>query len=262
MFRDSPCAGARRPGPPATDRLRRPGKPAIARAGSAALPAILCALATFAVALQAHGQATTSEAAAGTDVPRSPEAGGPRRWSVTADGTLGLRDARASDAAVVEAVADGAVLSNLGCVLAEDRVWCEVRPVRGGVGGFAAAEFLRPATGPDGTVPHGEDDSARRARNGDFDAHGRAPCAQVRGQELGECAVSVARGTGGDATVVVTFGNGFARTLSFVHGAFVSANATMSGVGTDTDWRIEDATHVIRVDDQTYELPDALVFGD
>ena len=36
----------------------------------------------------------------------------------------------------------------------------------------------------------------------------------------------------------------------------------MSGVGTDTEWRRESGLHVIRVDDQRYELPDALVFKD
>lgn len=70
------------------------------------------------------------------------------------------------------------------------------------------------------------------------------------------------RGSGRDATVVVTFPNGFSRTLYFAHGAFISANPTISGAGTDTDWRIESPHHVIRVDDQRFELPGSLVFGE
>jgi len=108
----------------------------------------------------------------------------------------------------------------------------------------------------------GLDDSKRRARNRDFDATGEIPCAQEQGQALGKCRVAVARSDGGDATAVVTFPNGFARGHYFVHGEFVAASATMSGVGTDTDWRLESGLHYIRVDDQRYELPDALVFGD
>ena len=107
----------------------------------------------------------------------------------------------------------------------------------------------------------GTDDSKRRAGKGDFDTKGEIPCAQERGQPMGRCRAAVARSGGGDATVVVTFPNGFARRLYFVHGEFVRASATMSGVGTDADWRLENELHFVRVDDQRYELPDAMVFG-
>jgi hypothetical protein len=123
------------------------------------------------------------------------------------------------------------------------------------------AAGLRPAQGPDGVVPTGVDDSKHRARKRDFDAKGVIPCAQERRQPMGECSAEVARSGGRDATVVVTFPNGFARSLYFVHGEFVSASSTMSGSGIDTDWRIENGRHDIRVDDQRYELPDILVFG-
>lgn len=105
-------------------------------------------------------------------------------------------------------------------------------------------------------------DSDRRARKRDFDAKGTIPCAQEQGQPMGECGAAVARGSGGDVTVVVTFPNGFARRLFFQDGMFVSANATMSGSGTDTDWQLKDGVHVIRVDDQRYDVPHVLVFGD
>jgi len=36
----------------------------------------------------------------------------------------------------------------------------------------------------------------------------------------------------------------------------------MSGVGTDTEWRLEDGVYFIRVDDQRFEMSKALVFGD
>ena len=172
-----------------------------------------------------------------------------------------MHNAPAADARVVETLADGAILSNLGCKRAGIHVWCNVKPLRGRTRGYVAAEFLRPARAPDGTVPTGADDSARRARQGDFDVSGHIACAQIRDQPMSECAFGVARGTGGDATVVVTFSNGFKRTLFFTHGEFDSADPSMSGGGFDTDWRTEDGLHIIRVEDQRYALPDAAVFG-
>ena len=108
----------------------------------------------------------------------------------------------------------------------------------------------------------GLQDSKARAKDGDFDARGTVPCAQIRGQELGECSAGVARGPDGEATVVVTFSNGFSRQLYFAGDAFVRANATMSGVGTDISERREAGVRYLRVDDQRFELPDGLIFGE
>ena len=99
-----------------------------------------------------------------------------------------------------------------------------------------------------------------RARSGDFDARGEARCAQEAGQPLETCDVAVARAVG-SAAVVVTFPNGFARILSFADRQFLRGNATMSGVGTDTDWSLVAGMYSIRVDDQRFELPEALVVG-
>ena len=107
----------------------------------------------------------------------------------------------------------------------------------------------------------GADDSLRRARNRDFDAGGTIPCAQIRGQPMGECTFAVARSGGGDATVVVTFSNGFKRMLFFTHGEFIRGEDTTSGTGRDMDWHKEGSRHIIRVDDQRYELPDTGIFG-
>ncbi|MEM8697592.1 MAG: hypothetical protein AAGF44_00380 [Pseudomonadota bacterium] len=190
---------------------------------------------------------------------QSPEDGGARRWEVVADSaTLHA----APGASVIEDLGRGAVLSNMGCSKKAADLWCHVRPFRGGQPGFVRADRLAPAEGPDGITPVGVDDSRRRAGRGDFDASGRVPCAQERGQALGQCKLGVSRGQGGDATLVATFPNGFARRLFFVHGVFISASATMSGVGRDVDWRLEDGTHLIRVDDQRFEIPNALIFGE
>ncbi|MEO0425803.1 MAG: hypothetical protein AAF160_00030 [Pseudomonadota bacterium] len=192
----------------------------------------------------------------------SPEDGGARRWQVNASDAVPLREGAANDARVVARLAERDVLSNAGCTMADGERWCSVRPIRGGGRGYVLAKHLMVAVGPDGIVPVGVDDSRQRAEKRDFDATGKAPCAQEQGEALGTCDAAVARGTGGDATVVVTFANGFARKLYFVHGIFVAASATMSGAGRDTDWRREGELHLIRADDQRFELADSFVFGD
>ncbi len=237
-------------------------KPTLTRLGTSVAAAVFCLIVTSPGSMQALGQTTSPQDGVETDVMRAPEDGGPRRWSAAAGGTLNLYDGPSVDATIVDVVADGTVLSNRGCEQGDDQIWCTVQPLSGGAPRFAAAASLVPARGPDGLVPMGPDDSRRRARKRDFDERGEIRCAQERGQALGTCGVAIARSGGGDATVVVTFPNGFARNLYFVHGEFISANATMSGVGTDTDWRTDGGLHMIRVDDQRYELLETLIIGD
>ena len=225
---------------------------------------ILFALAAFAISIHAWAQdQTTQGGGSAIDNPAvAPEDGGPRRWQVTDPSGVRMHKAPKVDAPLIKTLTAGAILSNFGCERAGDRVWCSVRALRDRKRGYVLAAALQPARGPDGTVPMGPDESLPRARGGDFDAQGQISCAQERGEPMGACSFAVARGGGGDATVVVTFSNGFKRMLSFTHGAFIRADTTMSGSGFDTDWRLEDGLHIIRVDDQRYEFPDALVFGD
>lgn len=185
--------------------------------------------------------------------------GGPRRWEVIADGTV-FR-AEASEHSAGEALDRGDVLDNLGCEEEEGTEWCRVRPFRGGAAGYVAAGDLTAVEGPDGTVATGPDDSKRRAGKRDFDASAEIACAQEVGEALGTCEAEVAQSGGGDATVVVTFPNGFARQLYFRHGEFVSASATMSGAGRDPDWRLDEGRYLIRVDDQRYEVPLDFILG-
>lgn len=103
--------------------------------------------------------------------------------------------------------------------------------------------------------------AAERAKSGEFEITSEVRCAQEVGQSLGTCRAMVARADG-SAAVVVTFPNGFARTLTFSDREFLRGNATMSGVGTDTDWRLDGGMFHVRVDDQRFQLPEALVFGD
>ncbi|KMW58007.1 hypothetical protein AIOL_002976 [Candidatus Rhodobacter oscarellae] len=150
---------------------------------------------------------------------------------------------------------------NHGCEATTGEAWCQVTPLHGGAKGYVLASSVSPAIGPDGVLPTGVDTSKRRAKSRDFDARSSFPCAQEQGQQMGECAGAVARGGGGDATVVATFPNGFSRLLYFTHGAFMRGNATMSGVGIDTDWSLQDGAYQIRVDDQRFAIPVEFVLG-
>jgi hypothetical protein len=222
-----------------------------------------CAAVLLAMTLQtwARDQAAQSEGTAGDIGIAAPSEGGPRRWQVQSEAGLDMHASPAVDATVIGTLADAAILVNLGCEHFNNRIWCHVKPLRSRIQGYVMAQHLRPARGPDGVVPMGNDDSAQRARQGDFDARGQIRCAQVRGQPMGECTYGVARGSGGDATVIVTFPNGFKRALFFSHGQFIRADTTMSGTGFDVDWKRQGTLHVIRVDGQRYELCDVTVFG-
>ncbi len=128
------------------------------------------------------------------------------------------------------------------------------RAAGGGLAGAFAVALVGAAQAAGAT-------SADRARAGDFDASGPVACAMNPGEAMGTCTAHVARGAG-EVTAVVAFGNGFRRTLFFEGGAFVAGDATMSGTGRDTEWQARDGLHLIRVDDQKFEIPDALLFGE
>jgi hypothetical protein len=207
-------------------------------------------------------QASGPEAAAasGAEVPPAPEQGGPRNWTVRGDG-VNLRKEPSLSAAVLTTFSNGTVLDNLGCKEIEGRNWCDVQPLGGGPRGFVAAELLRPAAAPHGDGARGDDDSARRAGQGDFDATGTIPCAIAQGQPMGNCPFGVARAGGGYATVVVTRPDGSQRALYFRMGKAVGADTSQAdGYGSVSASKEADL-YTVQVGNERYELPEAVVFG-
>lgn len=193
------------------------------------------------------GTAQESEIRLETELYASPQDGGVRRWQIQS--ATGL------------AFATGDVVTNLGCTTDAGALWCKVQPLRGGPHAFIAAQHLAPVAGPDGQIATGVNDSARRAKRKQFDVVDQIPCAQERGQALAPCPIGIARSVGGDVTAAVTFPAGFTRLLFFMHGEFISASATMSGAGRDTDWDVVNGIHKIRADDQRFEIRHKLLFG-
>jgi hypothetical protein len=192
------------------------------------------------------------------DVPASPDDGGPRNWAV-AD-VSSLMERPSANANILARFTRGAILHNLGCLRAEGRVWCDVQPLRGGPRGYVAAELLSPAVAPDGSVATGPDTSALRAGQGDFDATGRIPCAQLAGEPMTSCDFGVARSGGGYATVVVTRPDGRARAISFMMGVALGADTTEADPGAFGASR-KGGLNLVRIGDERYEIPDAVVFG-
>ena len=193
-------------------------------------------------------------------VPGAPEDGGPRNWEVTGSGEAELREEASAQAKSLARLAPGTILDNLGCQRAEGRAWCDVQPLGGGPRGFVLAERLKGAVSPDGSVSTGPDDSALRAGEGRFDATGQIPCAQHKGQPMGQCAFGVARAGGGYATVVVTRPDGSTRPIYFRRGVAIGAGTAGREPGEFSARREADLTFV-RLDDERYEIPDAVVLG-
>ncbi len=191
--------------------------------------------------------------------PASPEDGGPRNWIVSR--ALNLRESPSTTAPVVDRLTPQTLLDNLGCEYAEGRAWCFVQPLGGGPVGFVAAEFIEPAVSPDGSVATGPDDSALRAGQKDFDARGSIPCAQERGQPMGTCEFAVARAGGGYATVVVEVPGERERVLYFRMGIAIGVESSEADPTGEFRAQREGDLTLIRVGDERYEVPDALVLG-
>lgn len=206
--------------------------------------------------------ATTAGAQETIAVPADPADGGPRHFEVSGTRSgLNLREQPSADAPIVAVLPAGTLLDNLGCRMVVGRAWCDVQRLGGGPRGYVAAEYLSPAVGPDGAVASGYDDTALRAGQGDFDATGRIPCAQHRGQPMGECEFGVARAPGGAATVVVTKPGGAERAIFFSLGRAIGADTSEADGYAAFSVERENDLNRVRIGDERYEIPDAVVLG-
>ncbi|MXN64097.1 SH3 domain-containing protein [Stappia sp. GBMRC 2046] len=150
----------------------------------------------------------------------------------------------------VGAFYSGTVMRIIGCSNIDGRQWCEVQPMEAGSRrGFVVASYLEDAP------------AALRAGQGAFDATGKIPCAQFSGQPMGQCDFGVARGAGGSASVVVTRPDGTKRALFFENGRFLSADTSQADGYPETSAAKESDLNMIRVGNERYEVPDAVIFG-
>lgn len=103
--------------------------------------------------------------------------------------------------------------------------------------------------------------TASRAAQGRFNATGKIPCAQHRGQPAGQCDFGVARAGGGTATVAVSLPDGRRRLLFFENGRAVGTDHDPAGDGAGFRATREADLNLIKTGDERYEVPDAVVFG-
>jgi hypothetical protein len=100
-----------------------------------------------------------------------------------------------------------------------------------------------------------------RASEGRFDATGKIPCAQSKGQPMGQCDFGVARAGGGTATVVVTLPDGRKRTLFFEKGKATGADLSQAAGDMTFSATKEADLYRIQAGKERYEMPEAVVFG-
>ena len=94
-----------------------------------------------------------------------------------------------------------------------------------------------------------------------YDAKGKVPCAQYKGQPMGQCDFGVTRTGNGNATVVITRPDGRNRTIVFVGARATRADISEADGGAAFSVQREGDLNLIRVGDERYEIPDAAVSG-
>lgn len=102
---------------------------------------------------------------------------------------------------------------------------------------------------------------ATRAGRGDFDATGQIPCAQYTGQPMTECDFGVSREENGTATVVITKPDGQTRAIFFINGQANSADTSQADSYGEFNAKREGDLTLIRVGEERYEIPDAVIDG-
>jgi hypothetical protein len=115
--------------------------------------------------------------------------------------------------------------------------------------------------GGPGGAPAGRASHSERAGQGRFDASGNIPCAQDRGQPMGQCWFEVAREPGGSATVKVTLPSGKTRFIFFENGKPLSADLSQADGDMSFETSKEDDLFRIQAGHERYEIPEAVVFG-
>jgi len=223
---------------------------------------LVLAVPAFAQGTQGKGVSFQAGTTRVTEAPAAPEDGGPRNWQVTGvSRALNLREQPSTKAKIISSYLPGTILDNLGCLQAEGRIWCDIQQLGGGQRGYVAAEFLKPAVSPKGSVATGPDDSALRAGQGKFDATGDIPCAQSVGQPMMLCQFGVARAGGGYATVVIQKPDGHTRAIFFRMGKPIGADTSQADGYPEFRATNENDLHLIRIGNERYEIPDAVVLG-
>lgn len=93
-----------------------------------------------------------------------------------------------------------------------------------------------------------------------YHATGDIPCAMAAGQPTGTCPFGVTREGNGSGIVTVTRPDGRTRAIFFENGEAIGADVSEADPGDFSARRDADLTFV-RIGDERYEVPDAVIFG-
>jgi hypothetical protein len=179
---------------------------------------------------------------------------GPDYWEVAGvDGALNMRAEPSTSAAVVMQFANGAVLRNKGCRQVDDMRWCAVeRPEDPQVKGWAAAQYLREAAGPQSAT------TADALTAGGYNAEGAVPCSAGKDSFDMTCAFGVLRSATGASITLTRPDTGTARQLTFT----TADAAFATDDGAELAWQRRDDNWWVNAGGREfYLIPDALIFG-
>ena len=104
-------------------------------------------------------------------------------------------------------------------------------------------------------------EASARASEGKFNATGKIPCAQDKGQPMGQCDFGVARAGGGTAAVSVTLPDGRKRVIFFKAGKAVGADLSQADGNMSFSATKEADLYMIRAGNERYEIPEAAIYG-
>jgi hypothetical protein len=93
-----------------------------------------------------------------------------------------------------------------------------------------------------------------------FHATGNIPCSMGNGQPTGSCPFGVTRKGNGNADVTVKKPDGRSRVIFFENGKAISADVSQADPGEFRASKEGDLS-IIRIGNERYEIPDAVVFG-
>lgn len=183
-------------------------------------------------------------------------AGGPDWWQVSGlqdGGALNIRSGPHSRYPVLNRAANGELAQNRGCRMTGSDRWCSVRFDGSGQQGWVSGRFLTEAAAPAAPEPV----AGGPVGNGvPFDATGEVPCGTAGGEPMRPCPFGVVRDGPGNAGVWIALGEGKERAILFEGGVPVSADSPET-LSFD---KVEDL-FTVRVGDESYEIPEAVISG-
>lgn len=93
-----------------------------------------------------------------------------------------------------------------------------------------------------------------------YNATGNIPCLMGRGQPTLSCRFGVVRRGNGNGTVTITKPNGLTRTIAFENGTATGYDQSQADTS-EFSARKESDLSIIRIGQERYEIPDAVIFG-